>query len=590
MFKLVKDLKEIVDSTITRRFIGLISSISFLLFVMVLSEFMLVIDIQEREQLRYRDTVKAILGLKADQLSSWRYERLRDIEYISKILTDEPFLSYVSLPTNYVYKDLVEMKLSSLFTDNIFTDITILNENFEQLGVVRTKYEFYSALIETYKKSNPDELDTPNIVDLSQEIDGSVHMAVGYYTLINNEKIHILFIIKPEYHLYKLLRDVPLITSGDNLYPVLFRLDADSSTIFTSYSKNIPIFSRYKYVDYPSNHIVQSSMEILNKNIKSDTKEVLDDKSIPSISSFTMVKSSPWYLSVLIPQKDGYASIKKQGVLNKIVLISILVLWVLTVFTLWTKRKLVQASNVNMELEQYKVLVENSPDVIYERSSIRGYIFYSPIIKDVLGYSPKQLLKNDFTLENLVHPDDIDFVRLSYIQALETNLLNIDYRVLDAMGNWLWLSDRSISIGLGVGDSEFIINGVLTNITERKKLEDVLKLSASIFSNASESMVITDPKGVVIDINDSFSRVTGYSREEVIGNKLNILKSGLQTTEFYTEMFDTLLKQGNWHGELWNKRKDGRLYLEDLSITALRDLQGNISNYIGLFFSKKLKT
>lgn len=109
------------------------------------------------------------------------------------------------------------------------------------------------------------------------------------------------------------------------------------------------------------------------------------------------------------------------------------------------------------------------------------------------------------------------------------------------------------------------------------------RLTASVFSHAREGIVIADAAGDIINVNDSFTRITGYERDEVLGRNPRFLSSGRQGREFYTEMWASLLTQGHWSGEIWNRRKSGQEYAELLTISAIRDREGVATNYVGLF-------
>lgn len=122
----------------------------------------------------------------------------------------------------------------------------------------------------------------------------------------------------------------------------------------------------------------------------------------------------------------------------------------------------------------------------------------------------------------------------------------------------------------------------ILDITKRKQAEDALRLSASVFTNALEAISITDANGIIIDINENFVVTTGYSREEAIGKNSRIMKSGKQSPEYFFEMWQSLLNKGTWSGELWNRRKNGELYVEMKTISAVRDAQGYVTHYVGL--------
>ena len=119
---------------------------------------------------------------------------------------------------------------------------------------------------------------------------------------------------------------------------------------------------------------------------------------------------------------------------------------------------------------------------------------------------------------------------------------------------------------------------------ENKAARERLKLLASVFSHSHEGILITDPDGNIVEVNEAFTNITGYQRFEAIGRNPRFLQSGRQGDEFYSEMWNTLLRDGFWSGEVWNRRKTGEFYAENLTISAVRDARGRIVRYVGLFF------
>ncbi len=122
-----------------------------------------------------------------------------------------------------------------------------------------------------------------------------------------------------------------------------------------------------------------------------------------------------------------------------------------------------------------------------------------------------------------------------------------------------------------------------SDFTDRKRMETELRLAASVFLNSFDGIVIADSKNIIIDISPSFTRITGYSRSEVIGKTPQILSSGKHSAQFYKEMWDSLKKYDFWSGEIWNRRKDGEIYPEILSISAVRNNDNQIQHYVGFF-------
>ncbi|BBI31020.1 sensor domain-containing protein [Cohnella abietis] len=143
-----------------------------------------------------------------------------------------------------------------------------------------------------------------------------------------------------------------------------------------------------------------------------------------------------------------------------------------------------------------------------------------------------------------------------------------------------WLSISSVK-----DENGELINyvGMFSDITNRKNTISKLRLHAQVFSNASEGIMITDKQLKILSVNQAFTLMTGYSEQEAIGHTPRLLHSGLQNQLFYVKMWEKIHAYGFWQGEIWNKRKTGELYPEWLSITTLRDENGFITNYIGMF-------
>jgi diguanylate cyclase (GGDEF)-like protein/PAS domain S-box-containing protein len=121
------------------------------------------------------------------------------------------------------------------------------------------------------------------------------------------------------------------------------------------------------------------------------------------------------------------------------------------------------------------------------------------------------------------------------------------------------------------------------DITARKQSETHLQLAASVFTHASEGIVIADPTGIILDVNDAFTQITGYTRDEAVGRRTNLLRSGRHGKEFYDNMWHDLIETGHWSGEIWNRSKEGRIFAELLTINAVRGKPGNTERYVALF-------
>ncbi|MGK2951005.1 MAG: diguanylate cyclase domain-containing protein [Thiobacillus sp.] len=125
--------------------------------------------------------------------------------------------------------------------------------------------------------------------------------------------------------------------------------------------------------------------------------------------------------------------------------------------------------------------------------------------------------------------------------------------------------------------------GIVRDIRRRKEAEQELRLGLSVIRHASEGIIVTDAQSNISMVNPAFSRMTGYSEEEAIGSSPRILRSGRHDDEFYAQMWTALYEKGYWQGEIWNRRKNGEIYPEWLSLSAIKDSEGRISNFVGMF-------
>ncbi len=194
------------------------------------------------------------------------------------------------------------------------------------------------------------------------------------------------------------------------------------------------------------------------------------------------------------------------------------------------------------------------------------------------------------SLESVLSKNLTDYVLPEYrerLSELETRVFNgehavNEYKISGARGTERWIELHAAPLYNRQGKIINVI-AISRDITDIKKAEQRLVLASRVFADAQEGIIITDAASVIVDVNPAFCSITGYSREEIIGNTPKILQSGLQNPDFYTELWETLIQTGHWKGEIWNRKKNGELYAELISINALRNEAGNTINYVALF-------
>ena len=181
---------------------------------------------------------------------------------------------------------------------------------------------------------------------------------------------------------------------------------------------------------------------------------------------------------------------------------------------------------------------------------------------------------------NLIAPEHQAAFAQLHQRVLAGESVQLAFEVLGLNGGRRWLETHAVPLQ---HKGEVMQLAITRDITLRKQADEQLKLAASVFSHAREGISITDAAGNIIDVNDAFTRITGYSRDEVLGLNPRILNSGRQDKAFYDTMWRDLKSKGHWYGEIWNRRKNGEVFAEMLTISAVCDAQGDAEHYVALF-------
>jgi len=132
------------------------------------------------------------------------------------------------------------------------------------------------------------------------------------------------------------------------------------------------------------------------------------------------------------------------------------------------------------------------------------------------------------------------------------------------------------------GEKKFV-NLYGMDVTRRKHVEEKLRLNAQVIDNTTEGIMITDTDFRIIEINRAFTNITGYSREDVLGEQVMSLHTGPQETGFYEGIWNIVKVRGSWRGEVWDRKKSGEVYPKWLCISAVADERGEITRFVGIF-------
>lgn len=144
----------------------------------------------------------------------------------------------------------------------------------------------------------------------------------------------------------------------------------------------------------------------------------------------------------------------------------------------------------------------------------------------------------------------------------------------------VWPLEVSV-VFLPQGDGRFF--SFVRDITERKQAEESMRLAASIYESSTEAIMVTDANNHIVDVNPAFTRITGYTLTEIFGKDPKVLQSGRHDSQFYREMWQGIVSEGHWQGEIWDRRKNGELYAKWVNISVIRDPNGGAYRYIAQF-------
>ncbi|CAK0768354.1 diguanylate cyclase [uncultured Gammaproteobacteria bacterium] len=252
----------------------------------------------------------------------------------------------------------------------------------------------------------------------------------------------------------------------------------------------------------------------------------------------------------------------------------------------WLLRAEEQAQEaLRLGKERLDLALDGSNEGLWDWDISSGAVHFSPRWELLLGYLPGEIEPHVRAWSGLIHPEDLPGVT----SALEAHMVGnapsyqTEHRVKTKSGNWIWVLDRGKVVKRTADGQPLRAVGTYIDITERRRVDEDLRLAASVFLNISEAILITDTAGTILSVNPAFTDITGFSAEEAIGKSPRLLKSDHHADEFYRGMWSELRETGRWQGEIWNRRKDGGAYLQWQTISAVLDGVGLPVRYVSVF-------
>lgn len=225
-------------------------------------------------------------------------------------------------------------------------------------------------------------------------------------------------------------------------------------------------------------------------------------------------------------------------------------------------------------------ILNNTPSVIYIKNRAGRYQLVNRAYAKFSNKTRGEIIGK--TDHDLFPPEIADKLRLNDLRVMDGDqAIEVDEQLPHEEGLHDYLS---VKFPLHGPDKRvYAVCGISTDITDRKSTENRLRQSAKVFESSGEGLVITSPDGTIVDVNPAFSEIMGFAQAELIGRNPRVWKSDRHPPEFFQEMWHSISTLGQWRGEIWNRRKNGSLIPELLTIKNVLDDKGSLLNYVAVY-------
>jgi diguanylate cyclase (GGDEF)-like protein/PAS domain S-box-containing protein len=216
--------------------------------------------------------------------------------------------------------------------------------------------------------------------------------------------------------------------------------------------------------------------------------------------------------------------------------------------------------------------------------NIRENTLYRLGANQLLGQGSQESLSTDDWRNQSVHPDDLPRVQKLLQEHIvgHTDVYESEHRIRNARGEWIWVRSRGKVVERDATGAPLRMAGTARDITAIRRAERERRVALEVLRSMSEAVGVIDIDFRFISVNPAFSRITGYSEEEVIGQNSQLLDSSQHSSDFYRRVRDILERTGHWAGEMWQKRKDSEEFLGWIEMSEVRDAQGLRSHFVAV--------
>lgn len=265
---------------------------------------------------------------------------------------------------------------------------------------------------------------------------------------------------------------------------------------------------------------------------------------------------------------------------------SSLILFVMVIL-LWRARSLAVAGQKKLDVQRRRLadVIEGTYVGTWEWNVQNGDMQFNDRWSEIIGYEPEEIAaQSRYSWMAFIYPDDLILSNQLIKKHFNGELgrYECEMRMRHKNGHWIWVLDRGKVSSWTEDGQPLLMSGTHQEITERKLNEEKLRKLSRAVEASSSGVIMTNPVGVIEYVNPKFTKMTGYSKEEAIGEHLSFLKSGDTSDRVYNDLWKTISIGGQWKGKLHNQKKDGSFYWARDSISGVTDEKGKLTHYIDI--------
>jgi len=551
-----------------------------------------------------RTRLQAIAETRAREIGNWQAERLRDAGWAQRSVNlRERWLQWAQSEREADALRVRQFMMGFFINDGVFKrielvdghgrlrlDSTVPTPSGTRQAPVYVHPTLHAAVLEALTTNRPQRAGP------WRDAQGQLRLAFVAPIAADSAwpAAMVLHADPPEYlHPTMRLRQLPIETADI----FLFRADEDEVQILSELRYEADAALRKRLPRNDTRYI--SARALGSESLTGMFVEGLDYRGVPSYGVARPVVGTDWWLlvkqdrsEVLMRAFVKSAWIALAGLLAMLAIGTALYLYVERQRLYQSTREVEELRRIERTLSeseaQYRLLAENTSDVLWLYDLDEDhYLYLSPSIQQQLGYRPEEMLR--FSLDQMLRPADVPRLRGGLARRLEAfNAGDENRRTVSHETTHVHKDGHLVALEIVstlITDDQGRVNrllGISRDISERKKSQaQLLQLSQAI-EQSPASVIITGLDGRIEYVNPAFEKISGYTMEEVRGQKPALLRSGRTPTELYTELWKTLGEGQPWNGEVINRHKGGHEYTLSMNVAPVRNSQGQITHYLAV--------